>query len=109
MGFNELDEALIGILKVDILLDTGLSHVEIDFPRFGAHVAKVGISHLSGPIHNTSHDRDSDAVQVSGFLADSARDLLEVEKGSPAPWTGNEFCLEVEQSSCLQEVEGKLL
>ena len=60
-------------------LDRLLAHIKIDFAGRSAHVAKIRICHLTGSIHNATHDRNLDSLQVGGAGFDSGRNSLKVK------------------------------
>ena len=64
---------------------TGLfSDIEIDLAGSASDITKIGIGHFPGTVHDTSHDRDADSLQMTGRLANFLGGRLEIEQGSPA-------------------------
>src|SRR5581483_1068940 len=104
MGLDEVDEFFVGNGKVDAFLDAILANVQIDFPRSSADVAKVRVRHFAGPVHDASHDRDLDALQVSGLRADALGGGLKVKEGPSAGRTGNVLGLRDPYARRLQNV-----
>ena len=50
MGLDQLDEFLIRIGNGMSRSDTRFPNIQIDFPRFRADVAEIGVGHFSWPL-----------------------------------------------------------
>ena len=89
--FDELDEAVEGLVGGDVVFNAGFADIEVDFVGGSSDVAEVCIGHFSRAVDDATHDGDGDAFEVVGFGTDALGDALEVKEGASTTGAGNKF------------------
>ena len=105
--FDEVDEAVEGLVGGDVVLNTGFADVKVDFVGSSSDVAEVGVGHFSRAVDDTTHDGDGDAFEVVGFSSDALGDALEVKEGASTTGAGDKFGFGDPCSCSLKYVVGK--
>lgn len=89
----------------DVFFDKLLTFIYRDPARAGTDVAIVGISHLTGPIDDASHNSYLESFQVGCVCFYFRQCLLEVEKCPSATGAGDVFRLRDPESGGLKDSE----
>ena len=105
--FDQVDEAVEGLVGGDVVFDAVFADVEVDFVGGSADVAEVSVCHFSGSVDDTAHDGDGDAFEVVGLGSDGLGDALEVKEGASTAGTGDKFGFGDTGSGSLEEVVSK--
>ena len=84
-----------------------MTHVEVNLVRGAAHVAEIGIAHLTGAVHDAAHDGDFDAFQVTGSLADAGGGFLNIVMRAATGRAGNVLRLAQAHTGGLQDIEAQ--
>src|SRR5579872_7508236 len=85
------------------------SFIKRDLSRSAAYIAKVGVGHFAGAVHDAAHYRDLHALQVMGDRPDPGGSLLQVEKCPAAAGTGDVFRPRDPRPGCLKNREGSIV
>src|SRR4051812_11799365 len=107
MFLDQIDQALHRVLLGDIEFDRRLADVEIDFSGRSADVPEICIGHLTGPVHNATHDGNLHALEMLRPRLNSSGNGLKVKQSAPATGTGYIIGLERTASSRLQNIVGQ--
>ena len=91
----------------DIIFNTGLANIKVDFIRGASNISKVGISHFSRTIDYAAHDGDGDAFEVVGFGTDTLGDALEIKESASATGAGDKFGFGDPCPRSLEDIVGK--
>mmetsp|Transcript_88113 Transcript_88113/g.247795 ORF Transcript_88113/g.247795 Transcript_88113/m.247795 type:complete len:228 (-) Transcript_88113:1690-2373(-) len=106
MLLDELYERAHSLSGGNSAADAIVTHVKVYLADTAAHVTKVGVCHLTGPVHDAAHDSDADPWQMPCALLDHRSGLLEVEEGTAARGTADEFSFRDAHPRGLQQIEG---
>mmetsp|Transcript_4178 Transcript_4178/g.10644 ORF Transcript_4178/g.10644 Transcript_4178/m.10644 type:complete len:210 (-) Transcript_4178:1868-2497(-) len=105
---DQINQRINSLRIRNALPDDLLSIIQVHLARQRAHVSKVGVCHLSRPVHNASHDGHGNAGQVTRCLRDLRRRILQVEERTSARRAGDEFRLGVTHATSLQQGEASV-
>ena len=75
----------------DVVLNTGLADIEVDFVWGTSDITEVGIGNFSGAVDDAAHDGYGNAFEVVCLGSDELSYALEVEEGTSTTWTGDKF------------------
>ena len=104
MLVDEIDQTVNGFLFRDIEFHRLFAYVEVDLAWRAPYIAEIGIGHFTRAIHDASHHRDTDALQVAGSLANLLCGDLQVEECAATTRAGYIVGLEDACSGSLQNV-----
>src|SRR5690606_24817472 len=102
--FDEVDEALDGLVFGDVELHRFPAYVEVDLAGGSADVAEVGVGHFTGTVDDAAHHRDAHALEMAGGLADLLGGRLQVEESTTAARTGHVVGFENAGSRRLEDI-----